>query len=97
MGFSADKHLKIDKSLGTTYLSSEPHPIKVTNTALSETTRADEIVIKTAKTGRVTAVDAVMSILVKKDASCRALIMEMRRFFTIRQKVPISRRKTPAD
>ncbi len=55
MGFSVDKHLKIDKPLGTIYLSTEPHPIKVTNTAPSETMRTDEIAIETAKTGKVTA------------------------------------------
>jgi hypothetical protein len=47
-------------------LSTEPHPIKVANTALSETTKADEIAIKTTKTGKVTAVVAVMSIFSKK-------------------------------
>jgi hypothetical protein len=66
MGFSVDKHLKIDKPLGTIYFSDKPHPIKVANTAPSETTRADEILIKTAKTGKVTAVVAVMSIFSEK-------------------------------
>jgi hypothetical protein len=36
----------------------KPRPIIVANTALSETTKADEIVIKTAKTGTVTGVVA---------------------------------------
>jgi hypothetical protein len=76
MGFSVDKHLKVDKPLGTIYSSTEPHPIKATNTALSETTKADEVVIKTAKTGKVTAVVAVMSIFSEKrcklwSANCR--------------------------
>jgi hypothetical protein len=66
MGFSVDKHLKIDKPLCTIYLSTEPCPIKVTDTAPSETTRADEIAIETAKTGKVTAVVALMSIFRKK-------------------------------
>jgi hypothetical protein len=65
-GFSVDKHLKIDKPLGTVYLSTEPRPIKVADTAPSETTRADEIVIGIAKTGKVTAVVAVMSNFSKK-------------------------------
>ncbi len=56
MGLDVDKRLKIDKPLGTIYLSHEPHPIKVADTALSETTKADEIAIKTATTGKVTAV-----------------------------------------
>ncbi len=63
---SVDKCLKIDKPLGTIYLSHKPCSIKVVNTAPSETTKADEIATKTAKTGKVTAVVAVMSIFSKK-------------------------------
>ena len=67
MGLDVDKHLKIDEPLGTIYLSHKPHPIKVANTALtSGTTKTDEIAIETAKTGKVTAVVAVMSIFKKK-------------------------------
>jgi hypothetical protein len=47
-------------------LSTEPRPIKVANTAPSETTRANEIAIETAKNGKVTAVVMVMSIFCKK-------------------------------
>ncbi len=78
-------------------MSTEPCPVKVANIALSETLKADEIAIKTAKTSKVTAVVVVMSIFSKKDASCRALIAEMRSLLAKRQKVPISRRKIPAD
>ncbi len=63
---SVDKRLKLDKPLGTINLSTEPLLIKVANTAPSESTRADEIVIETAKTGKVTAVVVVMSIFSKK-------------------------------
>jgi hypothetical protein len=66
MGFSVDKCLKIDESLGSIYSSHKPRPIKVPNTALSETTKADEIAIKTAKTGKVTVLVAVMSAFSKK-------------------------------
>ncbi len=78
-------------------MSTEPHPIKVADTAPSETTRADEVAIKTAKTSKVTAVVAVVSIFRKKDASCGVLIVEMRSLLVKRQKVPISQSKTPAD
>jgi hypothetical protein len=61
-----DKHLKIDEPLGTIYLSHKPHPIKFIDTALSETTKADEIAIETAKTGKVTAVVTVMRIFSRK-------------------------------
>ncbi len=71
--------------------------IKVANTAPSETTRVDEIVIETAKTSKVTAMVAVMIIFTKKDASRRALIAEMRSLLAKRQKVPIFRRKILAD
>jgi hypothetical protein len=66
MGLDVDKHLKIDEPLGTIYSSYKPRPIKVANTALSETTKADQIAIETAKTGKVTAVVAVVSIFSRK-------------------------------
>jgi hypothetical protein len=56
----------MDKPLGTSYLSTEPQSIRVSYTAPSETTRADEIGIETAKTGKVTAVVVVMSIFSEK-------------------------------
>ncbi len=74
-----------------------PRPIKVVNTALSETMKADEIASKAAKTGKVTAVVAVMSILRKRDANRGALISEMRGLLSKRQKEPIFWRKIPAD
>ncbi len=61
-----DKHLKIDEPLGTIYSSHKPRPIKVVDTALSETMKADEIASKAAKTGKVTAIVMVMSIFKKK-------------------------------
>jgi hypothetical protein len=72
----------LDKPVGTIYSSTEPHPIKIANTAPNETTRADELTIETAKTGKVTAVVVVMSIFRKKDASRGALILEMRSIFS---------------
>ncbi len=59
--------------------------------------KADEIAIETAKTGTVTAVIAVMSILSKKDASCGALISKMRSLLAKMQKEQIFRRKIPVD
>jgi hypothetical protein len=53
-------------------LSHKPRPIKVANTALSKTTKADQIVIETAKTGKVTAVVAVMSIFSRKRCKLRS-------------------------
>ncbi len=71
MGFSVDKRLKIDEPLGTIYSFHKRHPIKVANTALSETMKADEIAIETAKTGKVTVVVPVMSIFSKKRCKLR--------------------------
>ncbi len=56
----------MDKPLEPIYLSHKPRPIKVINTALSKATKADEIAKETAKTGKVTAVVAVMSIFKRK-------------------------------
>ncbi len=72
MGLDVDKRLKIDEPLETIYSPHKPHPIKVVNTALSETTKADEIASKTAKTGKVTAVVVVMSIFKKKRCKLRS-------------------------
>ncbi len=47
-------------------MSTELHPIKICSTAPGEITRADEIVIKTAKTGKVSVVVTVMSIFSEK-------------------------------
>jgi hypothetical protein len=69
-------------------MSTDSHPIKVVNTVSNNTSRADEIANETAKTGKVTAVVAVMSIFVERNASCGALILEMRSPLAIRQKVP---------
>ncbi len=72
MELYVDKHLKIDKPLEPIYLSHEPRPIKVFNTALSKTTKADKIESKTAKSGKVTAVVAVISIFKKKRCKLRS-------------------------
>ncbi len=71
-GLDVDKHLKIDEPLETIYLSHEPRPIKVVDTALSENMKADQIASKTAKTGMVTAVVVVMSIFKKKRCELRS-------------------------
>jgi hypothetical protein len=56
-------------------LSHKPRPIKVIDTALSVATKADEIAKETAKTGKVTAVVAVMSIFKKKKCKLRSAIL----------------------
>jgi hypothetical protein len=66
MGLDVDKRFKIDEPLVTFFLSHKPCPIKVVDTALSKSKKADQIAIKTAKTGKVTAVVMVMSIFSRK-------------------------------
>ncbi len=67
-------------------MSTDAHPIKVTNTAPSKNMSADEIVIETAKPGMVTVVVMVMSIFFVRNASRRVLIMEMRGLLVERKK-----------
>jgi hypothetical protein len=97
MGLDVDKRLKIDEPVGTVYSSHKPCPIKVANTALSETTKADEIAIKTATTGKVTVVVTVMSIFIEKDANCGAIISEIRSLLAKKRKEPIFQMKIPVD
>ncbi len=97
MELSVDKRLKKDKPLEPIYLSHKPRPMKNIETALSETTKADEIAKETAKTSKVTAVVTVMSIFEKKDANCGTQVLEIRGLLTKRQKEPIFQRKKPAD
>ncbi len=78
-------------------MSTEAHPIKVINTAPSKSMRADKIAIETAKIGKVTAVVAVMSIFVERNASRGALLLEMGSLLAKRQKVPIFWEKIPAN
>ncbi len=60
-------------------MSHKPRPIKVVDTALSETTKADEIAKETAKTGKVTAVVAVMSIFIRKRCELRSACLGNKR------------------
>ena len=56
-------------------MSHKPRPIKVVDTALSVARKADEIALETAKTGKVTAVVAVMSIFKRKKCKLRSAIL----------------------
>jgi hypothetical protein len=69
---------------------SQPRPIKVLNTALSETTNVDEVLSKPHKLRK-------RVFLRKKDVNCGALISKMRGLLTKRQKELIFLRKIPMD
>jgi hypothetical protein len=59
--------------------------------------RADEIAIKTAKTGKVTAVVTVISIFCKKKCNLRSANSRNKKLSHQRRKVPISQRKILVD
>ncbi len=58
--------LQKDKPLGSIYLFTDSHPIKVAATTPSNNAKAHEIAIETVKTGKVTAVVTVMCIFIIK-------------------------------
>jgi hypothetical protein len=97
MGFGIDKLLKLDKPIGTVYMSTDSCLIKVADTAPSNTKRADKIANETAKTGKVAAMVAVMSIFVERNASRAELILEMRSLLASRKKVLSFSRKISAN
>jgi hypothetical protein len=59
--------------------------------------KADEIAIKTAKTGKVTAVVAVMSVFSKKRCKLQSANLRNEKLLAKRRKEQIFRRKIPAD
>jgi hypothetical protein len=59
MGLVVDKHLKLDKPFMSDLQSTQPCPIKVTDT-ISNSDRANVKALENAKTGKVTAVVVVM-------------------------------------
>ena len=54
-----DKHLKLEQPSGIDLKSTDTHPIKATKLAL-DIIRANEIAIENSKTGKVTAVVAIL-------------------------------------
>jgi len=56
-----DKHLKIEQPLGIHLESTDTRPIKATKLAL-DTIRANEIAIENSKTGKVTAIVAILKV-----------------------------------
>ena len=64
MGKQMEKHRKLDKPSGIDLLSTDTRPIKATKLAMY-TNRDNEIAIENSKTGKVTAVAAILSFLEK--------------------------------
>jgi hypothetical protein len=61
MGNLVDKGLKLDQPSGIDLVSTDTRPIKATKLAL-DTIRANEIAIENSKTGKVTAVVAILKV-----------------------------------
>jgi hypothetical protein len=55
-----DKHLKLHENSLSDLKSTKPHPIEVTDQIPTSNDRADKKAVEIAKTGKVTAVVAVM-------------------------------------
>jgi hypothetical protein len=68
MGSRVDKHLKLEQPLGIDLKSTDTHPTKATKLAL-DTIRANEIIIENSKTGKVTAVVAILKVFGDKSNS----------------------------
>jgi len=88
-GLRVDKHLKLDKQLALNFVSTEPHPIKITNLA-DEIISSNEKAIENAKTGKVTAVAAVMTLIKVISRICVALIrINSKRLIGLSQRGPL--------
>jgi hypothetical protein len=68
MGSQVDKHLKLEQPLGIDLKSTDTRLIKATKLAL-DIIWANEIAIKNSKTGRVTAVVAILKVFGDKSNS----------------------------
>jgi hypothetical protein len=65
-----DKHFKLDKPTGIKLKSTDTRPIKATGTAL-DLTKAQQKATEKSKTGKVTAIVAVMNIFSNKIVNSR--------------------------
>jgi hypothetical protein len=68
MGLQVDKRLKLEQPMGIDLKSTDTHSIKATKLAL-DVIWANEIAIENSKTGKVTAVVAILKILGDKSKS----------------------------
>jgi hypothetical protein len=71
--------------------------MKVATTAPRETTRADEIAIETAKTGKVTVVVMVMSIFSEKRCKLRSANSRNEKLSCQKMEIAIFLEEIPAD
>jgi hypothetical protein len=74
MGLQVDKHLKLDQPMGIDLKSTDTRPIKATKLAL-DVIRANEITIENSKTGKVTAVVAILKVFRYKSNSRKSKLL----------------------
>jgi hypothetical protein len=70
MGNSLDKRLKLEQPSGIDLVYTDTRPIKATKLAL-DTIKANEIAIENSKTGKVTAVIAILKVFGDKISNSR--------------------------
>ncbi len=66
-----DKRLKLEQPTGIDLKSTDTHPIQATKLAL-DVIKANEIAIENSKTGKVTAVVAILKVCGDKSNSCNS-------------------------
>jgi hypothetical protein len=86
MGLQVDKRLKLEQPLGIDLNSTDTRPIKATKLAL-DTIRANEIAIENSKTGKVTAVVAILKIFGDKSNSRNSkLLIKPNKWLNLKKK-----------
>ncbi len=82
-----DKHLKLEQPTSIDLNSTDTHPIKATKLAL-DTIRANEIAIENSKTGKVTAVVAILTIFGdKRNSRNSKLLSKPNKLLNLRKKI----------
>ena len=87
MGLQVDKCLKLEQPLGIDLKSTDTRPIKATKLAL-DIIRANKIAIKNSKTGKVTAVVAILKIFGDKSNSRNSkLLIKPNKWLNLKKKI----------
>jgi hypothetical protein len=89
MGLQVDKRLQLEQPTGIDLKSTDTCPIKATKLAL-DIIRANEIAIENSKTGKVTAVVAILKVFGDKSNSCnsnpRKLLIKPNKWLNLKKK-----------
>jgi hypothetical protein len=86
MGSQVDKHLKLEQPMGIDLNSIDNRPIKATKLAL-DVIRANEIATENSKTGKVTAVVAILKVFGDKSNSRNSkLLIKPNKWLNLKKK-----------